>query len=143
MADKKTPEELAQASFGDRFTALLGEMLPAFALLFTVSMLFASVADRIFDNPKRVTVEVDRIENAQKYADESQRLFKEIVPQIDLKNMSADTQNKLAELAGSLAGAQSAIKNLTPEPQANLGFGTFLHPPLSPQPMPRRVTRAV
>ncbi|MBY5649943.1 hypothetical protein HFO45_16990 [Rhizobium leguminosarum] len=126
MADKKTPEELAQASFGERVKALLQEILPAIAMLVTLLAIFLSLADIYFDGAKKVTVEVDRIEDAQKYADESQRLFKLIVPQIDLTNMSADTQNNLAELAGSIAGAQMAINNLAPKASGRSWFRDFL-----------------
>ncbi|MBB2836985.1 UNVERIFIED_ORG: hypothetical protein GGE64_000695 [Rhizobium etli] len=115
MADKKTPEELAKASFSERVYALGDKLLPSLGLLLAMSFALLSVANQFIEGPKKFSVEADKIAAAQKYVDDARRLFNQVAPQLDTNNLPIETKNKLAELAGSIAGAQSAIQSMVPE----------------------------
>ncbi len=118
MADKKTPEELAHGSFTDRVYALGDKLIRPLIVLFTFSLAILSVANQLFpDPPPKVEVSVERIEQVRKYASESKRLFDELVPGIDLRTLSAESKQRLADLAGAIAGTEDAVKSMVPPPQ--------------------------
>ncbi|MBD9596124.1 hypothetical protein IB270_25110 [Ensifer sp. ENS05] len=118
MADKKTPEELAHGSFADRVYALGDKLIRPLIVLFTFSLVILSVANQLFpEPPPKAEVPVERIEQARKYASESKRLFDELVPGIDLRMLSAESKQRLADLAGAIAGTEDAVKSMVPPPQ--------------------------
>ncbi len=118
MADKKTPEELAHGSFTDRVYALGDKLIRPLIVLFTFSLVILSVANQLFpEPPPKAEVSVERIELARKYASESKRLFDELVPGIDLRTLSAESKQRLADLAGAIAGTEDAVKSMVPPPQ--------------------------
>lgn len=118
MADKKTPEELAHGSFTDRVYALGDKLIRPLIVLFSFSLVILSVANQLFpEPPPKAEVSVERIELARKYASESKRLFDELVPGIDLRTLSAESKQRLADLAGAIAGTEDAVKSMVPPPQ--------------------------
>lgn len=118
MADKKTPEELAHGTFTDRVYALGDKLIRPLIVLFTFSLVILSVANQLFPElPPKAEVSVERIEQARKYASESKRLFDELVPGIDLRTLSAESKQRLADLAKAIAGTDDAVKSMVPPPQ--------------------------